>query len=206
MEKSNPQSAHDRSAKALFLDRDGTLIIDKDYLSDPAGVELIPGAAAALRRARSLGYRLFLFTNQSGIGRGYHTIEDTHRCNARMEELLGLPAPVFDAVCIAPEAPHQPSRYRKPSPNFIHESIEKFHLDPAQCWMIGDRESDIDAGLNAGIRVAAVCTGKLDAAAWRSRPYPGLGIYADFAAFVATLEIGDAAVQAVSKRIAPGPR
>ncbi len=172
---------------ALFLDRDGTLILDKDYLADPAGVELIPGAADALRRARALGYRLFLFTNQSGIGRGYHTIEDTHRCNARMEELLGLPAPVFDGVCIAPEAPDQPSRYRKPSPNFILETIERHGLDPAQCWMVGDRESDIDAGRNAGVRTAAVCTGKLDAAAWRARPYPNLAIYPDFAAFVAAL-------------------
>ena len=61
-------------SKALFLDRDGTLIIDKVYLADPAGVELIPGVAAGLGRARSLGYKLFLFTNQSGIGRGYYTL------------------------------------------------------------------------------------------------------------------------------------
>jgi D-glycero-D-manno-heptose 1,7-bisphosphate phosphatase len=172
---------------ALFLDRDGTLILDKDYLADPAGVELIPGAADALRHARSLGYKLFLFTNQSGIGRGYHTIQDTHRCNARMEELLGLPAPVFDGICIAPEAPHEPSRYRKPSPNFILETIAAHALDPAQCWMVGDRESDIDAGRNAGIRTAAVCTGKLDAAAWRALPYPGLKVYKDFPAFAASL-------------------
>ncbi len=78
--------------RALFLDRDGTLIVDKVYLADPAGVELIPGAAEGLRRARSLGFKLFLFTNQSGIGRGLHTMEDTQRVNARMEELLGLPA------------------------------------------------------------------------------------------------------------------
>ena len=82
-----------RIPQALFLDRDGTLIVDKVYLADPAGVELIPGAADALRRARALGYRLFLFTNQSGIGRGYHTLEDTQRVNARLEELLGLPRP-----------------------------------------------------------------------------------------------------------------
>ena len=72
--------------KALFLDRDGTLIIDKVYLSDPAGVEPIPGTAQALKKARDLGYLLFLFTNQSGIGRGLHSIEDTHRVNARMAE------------------------------------------------------------------------------------------------------------------------
>ena len=151
-------------------------------------MELIPGAAAALQRAHVLGYKLFLFTNQSGIGRGYHTIEDTHRCNARMEELLGLPAPVFTGICIAPEAPDQPSRYRKPSPAFIHESIAAHGLDPGQCWMVGDRESDIEAGRNAGIRIAAVCTGKLDAATWQSRGIPGLAIHPDFTHFVAGLQ------------------
>ncbi|HNC23306.1 MAG TPA: HAD-IIIA family hydrolase, partial [Opitutaceae bacterium] len=69
-------------SKALFLDRDGTLILDKTYLADPAGVELIPGVAAGLQRARTLGYKLFLFTNQSGIGRGYHTMDDTLRVNS----------------------------------------------------------------------------------------------------------------------------
>jgi len=105
-----------RAGRALFLDRDGTLIVDKVYLSDPAGVELIPGTGEALRRARELGYKLFLFTNQSGIGRGYHTIADTHRVNARLEELLALSRPVFEDICIAPEAPGQPSAYRKPRP------------------------------------------------------------------------------------------
>ncbi|HLP25150.1 MAG TPA: HAD-IIIA family hydrolase, partial [Acidobacteriota bacterium] len=94
MEIQNPKSKFENSPaerrRGLFLDRDGTIIHDRDYLCDPAGVELIPGAATALHRARELGYQLFLFTNQSGIGRGYHTIEHTHRCNARMEELLAL--------------------------------------------------------------------------------------------------------------------
>ncbi len=153
-------------------------------------MELIPGAAEALRRARKLGYRLFLFTNQSGIGRGLHTLEDTHRCNTRMEELLGLPAPVFDGICIAPEAPGEPSPYRKPSPKFILEMLEQHALDSRLCWMIGDRESDIEAGLSAGIRAAAVCTGKYDAAGWAERARPNLPVFADLAAFVASLEPG----------------
>ncbi|WP_415908216.1 D-glycero-alpha-D-manno-heptose-1,7-bisphosphate 7-phosphatase [Oleiharenicola sp. Vm1] len=185
--ESRIENAPAAGRRALFLDRDGTIIFDRDYLADPAGVELIPGAAGALRRARALGYLLFLFTNQSGIGRGLHTIEDTHRCNARMNELLDLgPAP-FAGICIAPEAPDQPSLYRKPSPRFILEMIAQHALDPAQCWMIGDRESDLDAGLAAGIRSAAVCTGKYDAAAWAPRLRPGVPLFADLAAFVATL-------------------
>jgi D-glycero-D-manno-heptose 1,7-bisphosphate phosphatase len=173
--------------KALFLDRDGTLIIDKDYLADPAGVELIPGVANALRHARDLGYLLFLFTNQSGIGRGYHTLAAAEACNHRMLELLGLGSDLFKAICIATEAPDQPSDYRKPSPRFIQESIKRYALDPQQCWMIGDRESDIEAGLNAGIHAVAVTTGKYDHRTWQQRKLPGMSLHKDLSDFAATL-------------------
>jgi D-glycero-D-manno-heptose 1,7-bisphosphate phosphatase len=176
-----------RTDRALFLDRDGTLIIDKVYLADPVGVELIPGSATALRRARELGYRLFLFTNQSGIGRGYHTIDDTHRVNARLEELLGLAPPVFDEICIAPEAPGQPSAYRKPSPRFILEMIARHELDPAQCYLIGDNVSDHRAALNAGIRPIMVRTGKIDPGSFPEVARNGSPVFANLAAFIQTL-------------------
>jgi D-glycero-D-manno-heptose 1,7-bisphosphate phosphatase len=146
--------------RALFLDRDGTLILDKHHLADPAGVELVPGTVEALRLARAAGFRFFLHSNQSGVGRGYHTLDDVHRVTDRMLELLALPAPVFDAVCIAPERPDQPSLYRKPSPRFIQEMTARHALDPAQCWMIGDRADDALTGLNAGIAAVMVETGK----------------------------------------------
>lgn len=174
-------------SKALFLDRDGTLIIDKDYLSDPAGVELIPGATDALRRARELGYKLFLFTNQSGIGRGYFSLADAVACNNRMIELLGLGSDIFTDICIAPESADQPAVYRKPSPRFILESIARHSLDPAQCWMVGDRESDLEAGINAGIHAAAVCTGKYTAAEWAERLPRGVVLHSDLKSLVLTL-------------------
>jgi D-glycero-D-manno-heptose 1,7-bisphosphate phosphatase len=174
-------------SKALFLDRDGTLIIDKDYLSDPDGVVLLPGVVDGLRRARTLGYRLFLFTNQSGIGRGYYTLADAQRVNARMEQMIGLGSPLFADICIAPEAPDQPSLYRKPSPRFIHEMIAKYSLDPQQCTMVGDRESDIEAGLAAGIHSVAVTGGKLTREDWAKRNFRGLKVYDDFATFAASL-------------------
>jgi D-glycero-D-manno-heptose 1,7-bisphosphate phosphatase len=174
-------------SKALFLDRDGTIIVDKHYLADPAGVELIPGVSSALQRARELGYKLFLFTNQSGIGRGLYTLEDTLLVNARMETLLALASPLFTDLCIAPEAPDQPSLYRKPSPRFIQEMIAAHDLEPAKCAMIGDRPSDALAGLNAGVRSIAICTGEHTAETWRQHALPGVEIHADLAAFVATL-------------------
>lgn len=175
---------------ALFLDRDGTLILDKHYLADPAGVELIPGVADSLRRARALGLRLFLHTNQSGIARGYFTMEDVLRCNARMEEMLGLPRPVFDAVCIAPEGPEDPVIYRKPSPRFFRECAARFALVPDRCWMVGDRESDVQAGLAAGIGTVAVCTGKYGAAEWPAHLPAGGLLFASLTELVAFLEAG----------------
>jgi D-glycero-D-manno-heptose 1,7-bisphosphate phosphatase len=173
--------------KALFLDRDGTLIVDKHYLHDPAGVELLPGVTEGLRRARDLGYKLFLFSNQSGIGRGYYTMEDALRVNARMEEMIGLGSPLFAGECLAPETPDQPMVYRKPSPRFILEMIEAHRLDPKQCIMVGDRETDVEAGLAAKVKVVGLCNGKLNTDAWAKFGFKDLPLYPDFAAFAATL-------------------
>ena len=174
--------------RAIFLDRDGTLIVDKVYLADPAGVELIAGSAEGLRRARSLGFKIFLFTNQSGIGRGLHTIEDTRRVNERMEEMMGLPAPVFDGICVAPEAPGEPSPYRKPSPRFILEKIAEHALDPAGCWMVGDSAADVRAGLAAGIRAAAVRTGRVPPESLDEVTSGKVPVYADFGSFARALQ------------------
>ena len=175
---------------ALFLDRDGTLNFDRHYVFDPAGIELIPGVADALSTARALGLRLFLHTNQSGIARGLFQLADVDRCNARLEELLGLPRPVFDAVCVAPEGPEDPQVYRKPSPRFIRECVTRHRLAPERCWMVGDRESDLEAGRIAGIGTAAVCTGKHDAAAWRQLLPAGTPVWPSLTELVAALAAG----------------
>ncbi len=141
--------------QAIFLDRDGTLIRDDGYRGDPAGVAPLPGAGEALRRLRGAGYLLFLFTNQSGIGRGYFPAEAAEACNRETERRLGL-SPGFDGVCIAPETPDDPPVYRKPSPRFILETIRRRSLDPERTWMVGDKESDVEAGRRAGVRSARI--------------------------------------------------
>lgn len=142
--------------QAVFLDRDGTLIQHVPYLRDPADVVLLPGVREALARVRAAATRLFLFTNQSGVGRGLFTLADVEACNRRMCELLDLGPQPFDAVCIATETPDEPQRYRKPSPRFIHEMLDLHGVDPAAAWMLGDSPVDWEAGLNAGIRTAAI--------------------------------------------------
>ena len=114
------------SRKAVFLDRDGTLNVERSYLSDPALLELLPGTAAALRRLMDAGFLLFIVTNQSGIGRGYYTLEDMHRVNERLQSDLAKEGIRFEKIYFAPEAPEQPSRGRKPSPEFLHDARDEF--------------------------------------------------------------------------------
>lgn len=144
--------------QAVFFDRDGTLIVDRDYLSDPDQVELLTGVRETLHQLLAGGCQLFLFTNQSGVGRGFFSMEAVHRCNERMLALLALPGPGFTEICIAPEHPDRPSVYRKPSPRFISEMVERYSLDVKRTWMVGDRTSDVQAGLNAGVRCALLST------------------------------------------------
>ena len=137
------------------MDRDGTLIVHEPYLHDPDRVRLLPGTGEGLRLAIDAGFMLFLFTNQSGVGRGLFSMDDVLKVNDRMTELIGL-GPLFTDICIAPELPETFSRYRKPSPQFVNETVNKFDLSRGQSWMIGDSKTDWDAGSAAGINVAAI--------------------------------------------------
>ena len=138
--------------RAVFLDRDGTIIEDKDYLSDPEQVVLIPGAAEALKRLQDAGFKLFIVTNQSGIGRGYYTLEDMHRVNARLLEELARHGVQIGKIYFSPEAPEEPSRGRKPSPQFLFDARDEFGIDLRQSYMIGDKPTDLECGRNAEVK------------------------------------------------------
>ncbi len=138
--------------RAVFLDRDGTLNVERNYLSDPAQLELLPGVPAALKRLQDAGFRLFIVTNQSGIGRGYYTEADLHRVNARLLELLAPHGVRFEKIYFAPEAPEQPGRGRKPSPQFLFDARDEFGLDLARSYLVGDKLADLKCGWNAGVK------------------------------------------------------
>jgi len=175
---------------ALFLDRDGNLIRDHHHTCREDQIEPIAGVGEALRACLAAGYRLFILTNQSGINRGIFTWEQYHACNARMLELLALPAPGILEIKAAPERPDEPSDYRKPSPKFILEMIARHELDPARCWMVGDRVTDWDAGLNAGVRACAVRSGAtFTAEAEAAATARGVRFHQDFPTFV-RVELG----------------
>jgi D-glycero-D-manno-heptose 1,7-bisphosphate phosphatase len=141
---------------ALFIDRDGTLMEEVDHCCDPALVRVYPGAAEELERARSLGWLAIIVTNQSGIGRGYFTIEQFESVQCELIRQLGG---VIDASYMAPDHPDNPSPRRKPSPGMLLEAAAEHGIDLSSSWMIGDKAIDIECGRNAGTRTILVETG-----------------------------------------------
>jgi len=140
------------SKRAVFLDRDGTLNVEKEYLGHPAKLEIFSGTGPALRRLMDAGFLLFIITNQSGIGRGYYTLADMHAVNERLCDVLAKDGVRFEKIYFAPEAPEQPSRGRKPSPQFLFDARDEFGVDLGNSYMIGDKVIDLQCGWNAGVR------------------------------------------------------
>jgi len=138
--------------KCCFLERDGTGIVDKHYLADPDGVELLPGAAEALRKLQAAGWKLIIITNQSGIGRGYFTVEDYEAVNRRLCDVLAAYDVVLDDAFYCPHTPEDECACRKPAPAMLLEAARTHSISLEQSAMVGDKDSDAAAGRNAGCR------------------------------------------------------
>jgi D-glycero-D-manno-heptose 1,7-bisphosphate phosphatase len=150
----------------VFLDRDGTLNVETDYLHRPEDAAIFPGAAAALARLNALGVPVIVVTNQSGIGRGMYGWADYHAVMERIAELLAREGARVDDAYACPfhedgageyRRPDHPDR--KPNPGMLLKAAEKHRLDLGRSWMIGDKECDLEAGRRAGCRTALVRTG-----------------------------------------------
>ena len=138
--------------QAVFLDRDGTIIEDRHYLRKPDQVVIFPGAAAALKRLQDAGLKLFIVSNQSGVGRGYFTLADVENVHQHLLHELGRSGVRFEKIFFAPEAPDVPSHGRKPSPQFLFDARDQFGVDLAQSYVIGDKLADLECGWNAGVK------------------------------------------------------
>jgi D-glycero-D-manno-heptose 1,7-bisphosphate phosphatase len=137
---------------AIFLDRDGTIIEDKNYISRPEQVVVLPGAQAALRELCAAGFELFIVSNQSGVGRGYFSLADVEKVNEHLRQEFSRKGVEFKKIYVAPEAPETPSHGRKPSPQFLFDARDEFGIDLARSYMIGDKMIDLQCGWNAGVR------------------------------------------------------
>ncbi len=147
--------------RAVFLDRDGTLLVERHYLADPAGVEFVPGAFEALGVLRSLGYRLVVVTNQSGIGRGMYSEDDYRRVAERVDERLAEAGCFLDGTYYCPHHPESsdPCPCRKPGTGMYEAAARELGVSLADSWYVGDRIRDVLPALALGGKGILVRTG-----------------------------------------------
>ena len=143
--------------RAIFFDRDGTLMEDAHYCGDPARVRVFPGVPGALRRLKQAGFGVFIITNQSGIGRGL--ISEAQYAAVQEEFLRQAGRDSVDASYYCPDAPGVPSKCRKPEPGMVLQAAEAHHIDLSGSYFVGDKSADIECGRRAGTRTVLVLTG-----------------------------------------------
>jgi D-glycero-D-manno-heptose 1,7-bisphosphate phosphatase len=150
--------------RAIFLDRDGVINIDKSYVCKIEDFEFCEGIFETLQKFQELGFLLVVVTNQSGIGRGYYTDEDFRILTAWKLNELKIRDIFIDEVYHCNHDPDSGCECRKPAPKMLLDAKEKFNIDMQSSWMIGDKKSDIDAAINAGVKntilIAKDCSDK----------------------------------------------
>ena len=139
------------SNKTLFIDRDGIINIDHGYTCKIESFEFMPGIFELLSIFQLNGYQLFIVTNQSGIGRGYYTLDDFEKLTVWMIKEFKKKGILIKKVFYCPHKPEDQCRCRKPKIGMIKEAVEEFNIDLKHSWMIGDKQSDIDLAHNAQI-------------------------------------------------------
>lgn len=141
------------------LDRDGTIIVQKHYLSEPDEVELLSNAVTGLRHMRSLGLGLVVVTNQSPIGRGFFDEDQLQKVHNRLDQLLAEHALSIDKYYYCPNVPSDNAPCRKPNTGMLEQAAKDFNFAYADCFVVGDKGTDIEMGQNVGATTFLVTTG-----------------------------------------------
>lgn len=156
--------------KAVFLDRDGTIIVDKVYLNDPDQIEFLPNAMEGLKAFVQMGFKLYVATNQSGVPRGKVTIENLNEIHRRIGVACEKHGVKIEKFYYAPYMTDSNHPMRKPNPGMLLEAGKEFGVDYKNSWMIGDKMLDVDAGHAAGTRAILLTTSKEDPSKFKSQP------------------------------------
>ena len=144
--------------KAIILDRDGTLIEDKDYAYKIEDFEILPGVIEGLNLLKEI-FLLFIVTNQSGIGKGYYSVEDFHNFNNHLLNILNKNTIKIEKTYFCPHVTEDHCECKKPKPKFIQLIVKEYKINPKKSWVIGDHPSDMVFGLNGGCKTAYLRTG-----------------------------------------------
>jgi D-glycero-D-manno-heptose 1,7-bisphosphate phosphatase len=147
------------SDRIIVLDRDGTLVVDRGYLDDPAGLEFEPYAAEALRCWSGNGYRLLVITNQSGVGRGFFPAERVEAMNARLQAMVAECGARLEAIYYCPHLPEAGCNCRKPALGLLRQAASELGFRPELAVVIGDKTSDIEFGQRAGAKTVLISAG-----------------------------------------------
>ena len=145
----------------VVFDRDGTLIKYKPYLNNPKDVYLMPDAELLIKNLLKHSNKLFLHTNQSGVGRGYFSIETVNKCNSKMMTLLNQSEGIFEKICVATGL-NSSDIYRKPSSKFGLEILKKLRKQPSEMYYIGDNITDLETAYNIGCNAFGIINKNLD--------------------------------------------
>jgi D-glycero-D-manno-heptose 1,7-bisphosphate phosphatase len=148
-------------SEAVFLDRDGTINVEINYLHRPADLTFIPGAPEAIARLNAAGLLVVVVTNQAGIARGYYTENDMRALHQELVRLLARHGAAVDAFYHCPHHPDfsGPCRCRKPEPGMLLDAARRYEIDLRKSWLVGDTAGDLAAGQAAGCRTILVRTG-----------------------------------------------
>lgn len=138
------------NAKVVILDRDGTIVMDRHYLSDAAGLEFLPGAAEGLRSMHEQGYRLIVITNQSGVGRGMFSLEALQQMNLRLAQMVEGLGAHLERIYFCPHLPEEHCQCRKPNTQLLMDAASELGFEPSRAVVIGDKDSDVEFGKRAG--------------------------------------------------------
>ena len=148
-----------RKRAFVVLDRDGTIIVERHYLSAPDQVELIPGVGPSLLAMSRLGLGLLIVTNQSGIGRGYFDQARLEQVHNRLRSLLKAKGVQLDAIYFCPHLPEDSCSCRKPETGMMERAVGQIGLDPSVSYVVGDNQADIELGRRMGATTLLVRTG-----------------------------------------------
>lgn len=138
--------------RAVLVDRDDTLCPDVPHNGDPAKMHVFPYVPDAVRRLNEAGFLVLVVTNQSGIGRGMYTLEDMKAVNAEMERQIASGGGRIDDVFFCPHRPDEMCDCRKPKTGMGVQAIRKYGLDVSRCYMVGDKDKDVEFGKSLGMK------------------------------------------------------
>lgn len=142
--------------KAIFIDRDGTINVNVDYLDNPDDFQMYPGVAEGIKLLSDNGFKIIVVTNQSGIARGYFSEETLEKIHERMKDELSQKGASVDAIYYCPHHPDDNCTCRKPNTGLLEEAVKDFDIDPSQSFVIGDRMLDVEAGHKIGLKTVLV--------------------------------------------------